>query len=216
MLPLHVQEFRNRYRTSQIGTRYSGVVHLLFTSLGSLAVIVTALAMLDRPSLLELLTVPVTFLYANWVEYIAHRGPMHHRTPGLGIIFQRHTEEHHRFFTHQASACESTRDFKMILFPPVMLLFVIGGFSVPVALALWHWVSPNVACLFEATAVAYFLNYEWFHLAYHQPESSWVSRIPGLRRMSAHHLRHHDPRLMLSHNFNITYPICDKLYGTLK
>ncbi len=43
--------------------------------------------------------------------------------------------------------------------------------------------------------------YQWFHLAAHL----------GFGR---HHAAHHDPRAMIAHNFNITFPICDKLFGT--
>jgi len=34
-----------------------------------------------------------------------------------------------------------------------------------------------------------------------------------LRRL---HTTHHDPRYMQRHNFNITFPICDAIFGTYR
>ena len=72
-----------------------------------------------------------------------------------------------------------------------------------------------MAWLFVATAVAYFLNYELLHFAYHAPAGSLMTRIPGVQRLGRLHRAHHDPRLMQTKNFNVTYPLCDALFGTL-
>ena len=45
---------------------------------------------------------------------------------------------------------ESSRDFKMVLFPPVMLLFFLGGMATPIALILFLLFTPNVGWLFVA------------------------------------------------------------------
>ncbi|MBT8064765.1 MAG: fatty acid hydroxylase family protein, partial [Gammaproteobacteria bacterium] len=104
--------------------------------------------------------------------------------------------------------------FKAVLFPPVMILFFIGGFGVPMWLLL-HWLATeNVAWLAVATGTAYYLNYEWLHLAYHCDPRSRIGRIPGIQALRRLHLRHHDPRLMTRYNFNITYPIGDWLFRT--
>lgn len=162
----------------------------------------------------EWLTVPLTFLYANLAEYLGHRGPMHHRTRWLGLLFERHTGQHHRFFTADAMALEGPGDYRAVLFPAVMIIFFLGGFALPVGLVLVWAFSPNVAWLFTATAVAYFLNYELLHFAYHAPAGSWIHRVPGVERLGRLHRIHHDPALMQTMNFNVTYPLCDALFGT--
>jgi len=215
MLPAAVVSFRQDYRAQHIGAHYSGLLHFAFTSLGSLAVIVWAAAQVRAPSLLELCTVPATFLFANFVEYRGHKGPMHKRRRGLALLFERHTQQHHRYYTHQAMSYEGTRDFKMVLFPPVMLLFFLGAVAVPVAALLFWIASRNVALLYVATAMGYFLTYEWLHFCHHLPEDSVAARVGFLRRLRAHHQTHHDPAQMNAHNFNITFPICDRLFGTL-
>ena len=206
---------REAFRAKRVGPAYSGPLHLATTmGVGLLTAIVSA-ALLEDVRPLEWLTVPVTFLYANLSEYLGHRGPMHRRMRFLGQVFERHSIEHHAFFTAEAATFDSSRDFKAVLFPPVLLVFFIGGFAIPVGALLWFLVSPNVCFLFVITAVLYFLNYELLHFAYHSDPGSWLGRLPFMDRLRRHHLLHHDPRLMTRYNFNITYPICDRLFGTL-
>jgi hypothetical protein len=209
-----VAEFRRRYRAEEIGPRYRGWLHFAFTTTGALAAIGFAIAQLHAIAPLEWLTVPTTFVFANFGEYLGHRGPMHHRHRGLSVLHRRHTLQHHRFFTRDVMACEGTRDFKMVLFPPVMLLFFLGGLAAPIGALLFVVAGANVGWLFVATAVGYFLTYEWLHFAYHQPEHSAIGRLPGVATLRRHHALHHDPRLMQRWNFNITFPIADRVMGT--
>jgi sterol desaturase/sphingolipid hydroxylase (fatty acid hydroxylase superfamily) len=209
------QQYRRDYRATEIGRLYSGWLHLGFTSTATLAMIAVALYSLMAPSLLELVVVPVTFLYANLIEYLLHRFPMHHRIKALGILHTRRTLQHHRFFTDEMMDYESSRDIKMVLFPPVMVVaFVLSALPVMVALRLL--VSSNVGWLFLATAVAYFLSYEWLHFAYHLPGGSIIWKLPGLGVLQRHHAIHHAVRLMGACNFNVTFPICDVLFGTFR
>ena len=214
-LPVPVAAFRQEYRAQHLGPHYSGVLHFAFTSLGSLAVIGGALSQVAGPTLLELLTVPATFLFANAVEYFGHKGPMHHRGRALAILFERHTQQHHRYYTHEAMSYKGTRDFKMVLFPPVMLLFFLGAVAAPIGALLFLAASRNVALLYVATAMGYFLTYEWLHFCHHLPPDGPLGRIGFLRRLRANHQAHHDPARMNACNFNITFPICDRLFGTL-
>ncbi|HEX7667096.1 MAG TPA: sterol desaturase family protein [Polyangiaceae bacterium] len=189
-------------------------MHFAFTSIASLAVIGVALAELRSPSFVELLTVPLWFFVANAAEYFGHKGPMHRPRAGLGLVYRRHTLEHHRFFTNDVMSYDSPRDFKMVLFPPVMILFFLGAIAGPIGLGLFLVWGRNVGCLFVATAMGYFLTYEWLHFAYHLPASSFVGKTALVRTLRRHHQTHHDRALMGKHNFNITFPICDAIFGT--
>lgn len=215
-VPIDVRAFRGEFQARWVGPRYRGWLHLATTTVGSLAAIALAAWQVRAPSAAELATIPAAFLFANLAEYLGHRGPMHHRRPGLGLLYQRHSLEHHRYFTHDAMQFESTRDFKMVLFPPVMLLFFLGGIAGPIGLACGALLGANVAWLFVATAVSYFLTYEWLHFAYHMPAASRVGRLAVVRVLRRHHQRHHDPRVMAHGNFNITFPITDWLLGTIR
>ena len=212
--PASVRAFRGELR-ERWSPRYSGWLHFGFVSVLSLAAIGFALSRLHGVRALELLTVPITFLWANLGEYFGHRGPMHHRRRGLGAIFQRHTVEHHHFFTHDAMACDSARDHKIMLFPPILIVFFLGVLATPIGLALAALLGRNVGYLYLATAMGYFISYEWLHWSYHLPPESWISRLPVVRVLRRHHQAHHDLGLMQRWNFNITFPICDALFGTL-
>jgi hypothetical protein len=196
-----------------IWPRYSGLAHFALSNL--LLGGVTALALSGlrdlRPA--ELLAVPVAFLAANLVEYLAHRYPLHHPRP-LFYAYRNHTLGHHRFFTAEREefmVCNSSRDFFVILFGPVSLSLLIVGIGAPLALLAWAVAGHNAGLLFFATAVGYFLLYEWLHLVYHLPVGA---RLPGVRALRRHHLAHHDLRLMTHWNFNITFPLFDALLGT--
>ena len=102
----------------------------------------------------------------------------------------------------------------MVLFPPVMLAFFLGIVATPLGLALAVVATRNVALLYVASAMAYFLTYEWLHFCHHLPETSPLARVGFLQALRRHHQAHHDPALMGRYNFNITFPICDALFGT--
>lgn len=213
-VPRQVQAFREEYRVQVIGPGYRGQVHFAFTSLVCLGGIALALSQVEAPRLWELLGVPAVIALANTVEFLGHRGPMHHRTRGLGLMFERHTVQHHRFFTHEAMAYESSRDFKMVLFPPVLLLFFLGAIAAPLGALCFLLISHNAGWLFVATALGYYLAYEWVHFATHLPGNHWSARLPGISFLRRHHQVHHDPSRMGQHNFNITFPLSDGLFGT--
>jgi hypothetical protein len=211
-----LSDFRAQYRRLHVPRGYRGGRHLFFTFGVGSAALVACLMQLDQVRPLEWLAVPLTALYANLAEYFGHRGPMHHRRRGLGLVFERHTRQHHRFFTDTSMPVDTLQDLRAVLFPPVLMTFFLAAFALPAALLLAALVSPNVAWLFGATSLAYFLNYEFLHLAYHLPPRYAVARWPLVGRLKRLHQTHHDPRLMTRHNFNISYPLGDWLFGTLR
>jgi hypothetical protein len=206
--------FREAYRAEHVPARYSGPRHFAVI-LGFVALVMgIGVWRLGAVAPVEWLTVPLTFLYANLAEYLGHRFVMHRRRPGLQLIFERHTLQHHRFFTHEAMRYDSSADFKAVLFPPMLMVFFATAFMLPAGLVLAWLFSANVAWLFVITGLGYYACYEILHFAYHQDEGSWMLGLPGVRRMRRLHLRHHDPAVMQQANFNITWPICDWLFGT--
>lgn len=208
--------FRQRFREENIGKAYSGKLHFSFVTLWCVVGISVCVYYLQSPTWQQLLVIPVTFLYTNLFEYLGHRYPMHHRYEALKAVFKRHTMQHHRFFTDEEMNCDTVNDFKIILFPPVLLIFFSVFFVLPVFWLVYHFFSLNAALLYVATILAYYLNYEWLHLAYHLPETHWVYRMPGLRTLRKLHHNHHNLKEMNKYNFNISYPVFDIVFGTLK
>lgn len=208
------QKFRESFRRD-ISPYYSGALHFLWVTLGPLAVVVAAVSQTERITTFEWLTVPFAFLFANVVEYFAHAGPMHHRRPGADLLFERHTLMHHRFFTDQVMRADTRRDFRVVLFPPFALLLMVFVIDVPAALLAYYVFGKNVAALFYATSIGYYGLYEILHTAYHLPDEHLAHRlVPGLKLMRRHHQLHHNPQVMTRANFNVTFPICDWVFGT--
>ncbi len=208
--------FRQQYRRDEIPAGYSGRRHLWITFGGGSLALLGCLSMLQSVQPLEWLTVPLAFLYANLAEYLGHRFPMHRPFRGLRLVYRRHAGQHHRFFTDQHMPFDSVRDLRAVLFPPLLVIFFFGAFGLPAWWLLAWLTSANVAWLFIATGIGYFLNYEILHLAYHLPPDHWLARRGLIRRLQWLHRIHHDTRRMTQVNFNISYPICDLLFGTLR
>ena len=214
-MPASIGRFREDYRDREIPAGYRGGRHLALTFGAGLIAWAACVWQLQEVTRWEWLTSPLALLYANLVEYLGHRYPMHRPFKPLAVVYRRHAGQHHRFFNHVAMPIDDLRDLRAVLFPPVLVIFFFGLFGVPV----WWWLawtlSANVAWLFIATSLAYFLNYEILHLAYHLPAGHWLARRWLVRRLHWLHRLHHDPRRMALCNFNITYPLGDWLFGTL-
>ena len=186
---------------------YSGKAHVAFLIVFCSSGIVLSLLNVQNLKQFEWLTVPISFLYSNLVEYLAHRYPMHHRWKVISIAYDRHTGLHHRFFTHEKMNIDQWKEVRAILFPASLVILFFGIFLLPVLWGLSVLVSTNVAWLFSATAFAYYFLYEALHLTYHL-------NLPGVECLRLLHRIHHNPRLMRQVNFNITFPICDWVFET--
>jgi hypothetical protein len=206
--------YRAEYRQTLVGPRYNGALHIGLSTLVTLSAIAVSALMIEAPTLLEWMTVPIGFLVANFAEYMGHRYPMHHALPGLRKMCVRHAGQHHRFYTHRHMAADERRDWHIVLFPFVIMAFFLGGIATPLALLMFAIATPNVGWFFVATAAGYCLFYEWMHLAYHQHVDTFIGRRPLVRKLRMLHLVHHDPHQMTKHNFNITFPIFDLVFGT--
>jgi hypothetical protein len=214
-LPEPVRRFRAEYRADVVPAGYRGRTHAWLTFGGGSVALAACLWPLHDVRPLEWLAVPLTLVYANLAEYVGHRFPMHHPWPGLKAIYKRHAGQHHRFFTHDAMEVESARDFRALLFPPLLVAFFFGAFALPAWFVLAASLSRNVAWLSVASGVAYFLHYEVLHSAYHLPAEHPLARNRLIRRLRGLHRAHHDPALMVRYNFNITWPLGDWLFGTM-
>jgi hypothetical protein len=215
-LPPKTAAFRAGYRADVLPPRYCGAAHvaLVLVAAGGGIAAAIALAATHGVRWADAWIVPLTVVIANVVEYLAHRGPMHHRTRVLAALHTRHSGRHHRFFVAEAMPFEGMCDLHAVLFPPVLLVFfgaIACGLGALVAL-----VAPaGVAALFVATALGYYLLYEVLHFFYHVPAHWPVARLPGVRWLAHLHRVHHDPRRMQDANFNLVFPLCDRLAGTL-
>jgi len=214
LTPDRVRAYREDYRNEVIGPSYHGWRHLATITVICAAAILLALSRASELGWRDLWIVPIAWLLANLVEYAMHRGPMHHLSVGFGRLYKRHTSQHHRFFSRERMAVDGPRDFHVTLFPAWMSLFFVGLIGVPMAVVVAWLLGLDLALLFYAAIVLYYLVYEWTHLGAHLPEGHPLTRLALIRFARNHHGIHHDPAKMRRANFNFAFPLGDWLFGT--
>ncbi len=197
-----------------VPARYRPAIHLAIPTSVGLGVMIAAAALLRAVTWVDLLAVPLTFLGAFGLEWRAHKTILHRRTRGLELLYERHELAHHVLYTYDALAMRSGRELFLILMPPYAIGLVFG-MVVPIAGLVYALFGANAALLTTASSMAFFLSYEWLHLAYHLPPESFVGRLRLVRVLRELHRRHHDPRLMKRWNFNVTVPVFDWVHGTV-
>jgi hypothetical protein len=193
---------------------YSPLVHVLVPAVGGLTIIAFAASRIHGLRGWELACVPLFFLASNVIEWHAHRDLLHRRTWPLGMLYQRHTPQHHAIYVSDDMFIREWRELKFVLLPAwgVLSIPIVAS---PPAILFWLAGAPNVAALWIATTVGYVLMYEWFHLAYHLPAEGRIGRLRVTAWLRRHHQRHHSPHLMQRWNFNVTIPIWDHVRGTV-
>lgn len=110
---------------------------------------------------------------------------------------------------------QSSRDWRVVLFPAWLIYVFLCGLIIPGWLLLNALVSANVAWLYALGAIGGYLFYEVMHFSYHLPAGSFVERTPLWWRLRHLHQLHHERERMAACNFNITLPVFDWLLGTL-
>jgi hypothetical protein len=204
--------FRAEFR-QRIAPAYAGWAHVaLIFALGAAAIWYCA-RHVQNAAWYEFLVIPAAFCLSNVFEWWIHKYVMHRPVKGLMGIYSRHTLAHHQFFTDQEPTFDSTRDFRIVFFPPYALVAFMA-LSLAPAWALGAVGLPNAGWLLLVTNVALYLNYETFHFCCHVKDDSIVRHIPLVNSIRRHHIAHHDQAIMMERNFNLTYPVADWFFGT--
>jgi len=206
------RNFRQEYRDST-PTWYRGEYHLAFTLCFTGGVFAYCLMQLRNPTWVEWLLIAPIALFGNWAEWAGHRYLLHRPTRLLKMAYKRHVAVHHQFFTHRTLSYSGQRDWRALLFPPFApVLFVLSALPVAVVLGiLW---SGNAGYIVMITMSGYYLVYEGLHTLSHIENSPFLDRVPLVNTVRRMHVTHHNPDFMHTRNFNLTFPICDALFGT--
>lgn len=206
-------ERRRAAITSVIPGWYNPLVHLAIPTVIGLGLMFGAALRIHELRWFELLAIPITLFASFGFEWRAHKYILHKRRPLLGLLYERHELMHHVIFTYDRMAMRDRRELWLILMPAYAIVLVFA-MVLPLALLLARLVGDNTALLMVITSMAFFLSYEWLHMAYHMPDESRIGRLSIIRRLREQHRRHHDPRLMKRWNFNVTFPVFDVILGT--
>lgn len=209
--PFGSEQYRQLFR-EEVGGRLGGRWYALL-SLVVLVGIISALFMsMGVFGVRHLILLPIFFLVANGIEYFLHRYPMHRRMPGLTRLYE-HVTIHHNFYADEKFYFEDPRDYYAAILPP----YIFVGLSVLIAICssvVYFLFGRDDALFFALVAYGYYLLYEILHFSYHAGDTSFVRAMPWIKGLARRHIEHHQVKKMAHYNFNITFPIFDKLMGT--
>ncbi len=208
------RDYRAEYRR-RINGWYNGALHVaVIYAIGALAYYVY-ISHITAVAWWEWLTIPVVFLLCNFFEWFLHRHIMHRpqKNAALRAIYRRHTLMHHQFFTDSEMRFAGSQDWRVTFFPPYALVSFIL-MSIPGAVVLALLFSPNVAWLMMCTTTGVYLTYEFMHFCCHVDDGWFVRNCPFVNTIRRHHEAHHAQSIMMERNMNLTFPICDWLFGT--
>ncbi len=204
--------FRQEYRDAT-PSWYRGEYHLAFTLTFAGGILLYSLMHVRNATWAEWLLVIPMFLFGNWAEWAGHRYLLHRPTKYLKMAYKRHVSVHHQFFTHQTLSYKGQRDWRALLFPPFApILFVLS--ALPFALLLGLLWSANAGYIVMVTMAGYYLMYEGLHTLSHVTDNRFLDALPLVNTVRRMHVLHHHPDFMHTRNFNLTFPICDALFGT--
>ncbi len=192
---------------------YRGEMHLAFTLVFTVGVILYCAMQLESTTWQEWVYVAVPmFLFGNWAEWAGHRYLLHSPRSLLKSAYKRHVATHHQFFSHKTLDYNGQEEWRALLFPPFApVLFVLA--ALPTSLLLGNLWSANAGYIAMLTMASYFLMYEGLHTLSHL-EHPILDRMPLVNTVRRMHVLHHNPDFMHTRNFNLTFPICDALFGT--
>nr|ADE20410.1 putative hydroxylase [Cupriavidus basilensis] len=202
--------FRDEY-VAATPAWYRGELHLAFTLLFTGGVIAWCAMKLQAPTLAQWLAIVPIFLLGNWAEWAAHRYILHRPTRLFSAIYKRHCAVHHRFFTHLTLSTKARSTGAPCCFHPLRGSLRAGAVRRAVIGVAF---SKNAGYIALMTMAAYYLMYEGLHTLSHITDSPLLDRMPFVGTVRRLHVTHHDPELMATQNFNLTFPICDTLFGT--
>jgi uncharacterized protein (DUF779 family) len=207
------KQFRAAYM-AEVSPLYNGPVHIGVIYVVGIAAISWCVGRLQGASWEWLLVVPV-FVLSNLFEWWIHKNVMHRLVDvwALRAIYDRHTRQHHQYFTDNEMTVETTREWRIIFFP-WRALFTFMTLGVPFALALGWLINPNAGYILMVTIVGQYLIYETFHYCCHVHDNWFVRCAPFINTIRRHHTMHHNKGIMMDRNMNLTFPIADWIMGT--
>jgi hypothetical protein len=213
MMTERQRKFREEYRAG-ISPWYNGLVHVGAMYGAGIASIGWCVSRMHGATWEWLLVIPVA-IAGNFIEWGMHMFVMHRLRDVFAVraIYDRHTRQHHQYFTDNDVTIDTVREFRIVFFPWRVLIVLAtagGGLS----LLLGWLLGPNAGYVAFATMIGHYMVYETFHFCCHVHENAFVRNMPFVNTIRRHHKAHHNMGIMMHLNMNLTFPIADWAMGT--
>ncbi len=207
------KKFRESY-VSQISPFYNGLVHIGVMYVAGITAIYYCSSQLINPTWAWLTIIPVA-IAGNFVEWGMHKYVMHRLIDvfALRAIYDRHTRQHHQYFTDTDYTIDTVKEHRIVFFP-WRVLIVLGVAGTILGYIASKIFNPNVGYILYMTMVGHYLLYETFHYCCHIKENWFVRNMPFINTIRRHHAAHHNLGIMMHKNMNLTFPLADWIMGT--
>ena len=213
MMTERQRKFREQYKAA-ISRWYSGLVHIGVMYAAGIAGIWYCVSQLQGARWEWLLLIPV-LIGGNFVEWAMHKFVMHRLIDvfALRAIYDRHTRQHHQYFTDNDATINSIREFRIVFFP-WRVLVVLAVFGL-----LFGWIASvlinaNAGYIVFIGMIGHYMVYETFHFCCHVHDNWFVRNFPFINTIRRHHTAHHNMGIMMHVNMNLTFPIADWFMNT--
>jgi hypothetical protein len=208
MMTERQRNFRRQY-VGQISSWYNGIVHIGVMYAAGISAIWWCLGRMHGATWEWLLVVPVA-IAGNFAEWAMHKYVMHRLIDvfALRAIYDRHTRQHHQYFTDNDATIHTVQEFRIVFFPwRVLMVLAVGGVLLAWLASLV--IDANAGYVVFITMIGHYMVYETFHFCCHIPENAWLRHVPLVNTIRRHHIAHHNMGIMMHVNMNLTLPIAD-------
>jgi hypothetical protein len=213
MMTERQRRFREQYLAG-ISPWYNGWLHAGVLYGTGIILIAYCVLQLREASWEWLLAIPVA-IAGNFFEWWVHKYVLHRLRDVFAIrsIYDRHTRQHHQYFTDNDHEIHSVKEFRIVFFPwrVLTVLTVAGG---GISLLMAQVLGANAGYVTFMTMLGQYLVYETFHFCCHVPENAFVRNMPFVNTIRRHHATHHNMGIMMHVNMNLTFPVADWAMGT--
>jgi hypothetical protein len=205
--------FRENYRAN-ISPFYNGLLHVGVIYAAGSSLLVYCSNQLEHATWAWLIALPVA-VAGNFGEWVMHKYVMHRHIDmfALRAIYDRHTRQHHQYFTDTDYTFDSLREFRIVFFP-WRVLIVLGLVGGAISLVCAYVFGANAGFIVYMTVIAHYVLYETFHYCCHIQENAFVRHMPFINTIRRHHAAHHNLGIMMHKNMNLTFPLADWFMGT--
>lgn len=215
--PMAMTERQKKFRDSYINDVspfYNGLLHIGVMYVAGISAIYYCATQLDNPTWAWLTIIPVA-IAGNFVEWAMHKYVMHRLIDvfALRAIYDRHTRQHHQYFTDTDYTIDTVKEHRIVFFP-WRVLIVLGVAGTILGYIAAKIFNPNVGYILYMTMVGHYLIYETFHYCCHVKENWFVRNMPFINTIRRHHAAHHNLGIMMHKNMNLTFPLADWIMGT--
>lgn len=213
MMTERQRKFREKY-LSEISPWYHGFVHIGVMYAAGIGAIWWCVSQMQNPTWEWLLIIPVA-IAGNFAEWGMHQHIMHRLRDIFAVraIYDRHTRQHHQYFTDNDPTISTVKEFRIVFFPwrVLIVLAVAGGL---LGYITGQVLNPNAGYVVFITMIGHYMVYETFHFCCHVPDNGFVRHMPFINTIRRHHAAHHNMGIMMHCNMNLTFPIADWALGT--